>query len=176
VRLAAALVLAGGPLAPGVAGAQTQALLDCSTVATPPSVREELANSMLGQKTASSEAMIERLATAAETCAQANRLPDEKSNAYFDYSIARLPHDTLGARLDGLGVPPKLVDDALDFGPGRSNPVLGEKLSQGQIEALIRALAAHGLDTDKVAESTWHMVGAYAAATSLMWQALARLQ
>lgn len=172
----AALLLALAAAFPAPAAAQSEALLDCSTLAVTPKFRDQLADAMLGSAGADNDALIGELANVAETCAARHGLVGEKAGTYFRYSIARLPRDALILRLGDLGLSAQVIDTALDFGPGRSNPVISGALSRPQVETLVAALAANGVKPESVAQSTWEMVGAYAAATSLMWQALRQLQ
>ncbi|MET0250667.1 MAG: hypothetical protein ABW203_00655 [Novosphingobium sp.] len=160
------------------AAAQTEALLECATSTVTPAFRERLTDSMLGDggKGGGAEAMFQELARVSSDCADRNSLADGKRDALFSYNVARLPHDTLIVRLGDRGLSAQVIDQALDFGTGRSNPVIKGDLDQAQLAALLARLKASGVNVDKVTDPTWEMIGAYAAATSLMWQARRELQ
>ena len=155
--------------------ADSEDLLECTTQEVTPAFRGKIADAMLAAESPESDALFEQLATVSETCAARNGLAKDKGEAYFTYSIARLPHDAFTARLGDLGISAAVLDEALDFGPGRTNPVITGDLEPAQIERIVAALAANGVAVDTVPQSSWEMVGAYAAATSLMWQAQGKL-
>jgi hypothetical protein len=170
------LALAAAML-PLPAHAQSEDLLECSFLKVTPAFREKIAMSMLSDETVNeTESMMDTFADIASQCATANKLDPAKMESYFTYSLARLPRETYVDKLGEQGVPATVIDDTLGFGAGRANPVITGSLSEAQVTALLSALAATGLDTDKVSDETWAMVGAYAATTSLMWQSLAKLR
>ena len=162
-------------LFPSLAAAQSADLLECTTQEVTPAFREKLADAMLDEG-ADSNALFEQLVHVADGCAARFALPQEQNEAYFTYSLSRLPRDAFIARLGAAGISAAVIDDALDFGEGRSNPAISGDLQPAQLEALLAALAANGVDVDKVAETSWEMVGAYAAASSLMWQSRRKLR
>jgi hypothetical protein len=162
-------------LLPGVAAAQSADLLECTTQEVTPAFRDKLADAMIAEKT-DTDALIEQLVQVADSCATRHALSTEQGDAYFAYSLSRLPHDAFIVRLGSAGISAAVIDEALDFGEGRSNPEISGDLQPAQLEALIAALAANGVDVDKVSEANWEIVGAYAAATSLMWQSRRKLR
>ena len=155
--------------------AASEDLLECTTQEVTPAFRGKIADAMLAAESPEADALFVQLASVAETCAGRYGLAKDKGEAYFTYSIARLPHDAFTARLGDLGISAAVLDEALDFGPGRTNPVISGDFNPAQIERIVAALAANGVAVDTVPQSSWEMVGAYAAATSLMWQARAKL-
>jgi transposase len=158
-----------------VSAAPPTELLNCSTASLPAEDRDKLATAMLARDEANGRPILDRLEELAATCAQTHGLDEAQGAAYFQYSIARIAHDALAARLGGQGISSRVIDQALDFGEGRSNPAISGELSGEQLDRLIAALGASGVVTQNLTQSSWEMVGGYAAATSLMWQALARL-
>ena len=168
-----ALLLA---LMPAPALAQTEDLLECTTARVTPAFRDKIADAMLAEESPEGDALFAELAKVADDCATRFALPADKGEAYFAYTVARLPHDAFTARLGRAGISAAVLDEALDFGPGRTNPVITGDLAPGQVEKLVAGLAANGVEVERVAQPSWELVGAYAAATSLLWQSLAKLQ
>ena len=171
-RLALTVALLGA----SPALAQSDDLLECTTMQVTPAFRDKIADAMLAEDSPETDALFGQLATVSDECAARHGLVDGKHEHYFAYTVSRLPHDAFTARLGKAGISAAVIDEALDFGPGRTNPVISGDLSRDQVEALVEALAANDVDVDKVAPSSWELVGAYSAATSLMWQALAKLR
>lgn len=68
---------------------------------------------------------------------------------------------------DNLSTRP--VDEALDFGEGKTNPDISNKMTDRQIMAIVQAYIENGIDIDEVDGAVWEKVGAYAAATSIYW-------
>jgi hypothetical protein len=169
--LALLLALAASP-----AAAQSEDLLECATTQVTPAFRDKIADAMLAEESAEGDALFARLAEVADGCAQRHGLAADKGEAYFAYAVARLPHDAFTARLGQAGISAAVLDEALDFGVGRSNPVITGDLAPDQVENLVAALAANGVDVERVPQPSWELVGAYAAATSLLWQSLAKLR
>jgi hypothetical protein len=174
--VAAGLVAAAG--LPAAAAAQSEALLECATATVTPAFRERLADAMLGDAAEStgSAAMLAELRRVSDDCARRSGLAEARRMALFSYNLVRLPRDVLLTRLGDRGIAAEVVDEALDFGKGRSNPVITGALSKPQLEALVAALGGNGIDVGQVKDATWEMVGAYASATSTMWQAQRRLR
>jgi len=158
------------------AAAQSDDLLECPTTQMTAAFRDKLAAAMLGQDSPDTDAMLELLAAAADRCADQHGLAAEKREAFFLYAVSRMPHDAFVAKLGTVGISAAVIDDALGFGPGRSNPIIKGNLSAEQLDKLLGALSAQGVDIDRVPQPTWEMVGGYAAATSQMWQAQAKLR
>ena len=67
------------------------------------------------------------------------------------------------------------MDKALDFGPGRANPDLSGDMTEDQIVLIVQGYVNAGVDIEKVDQSVWEKVGAYAAATSIYWNKRQRL-
>jgi len=173
VKRASLLFLAAALAAPALASSED--LLECTTQEVTPAFRGTIADAMLAEDSPETDTLFAQLATVAETCAGRHGLAKDKGEAYFAYSIARLPHDDFTVRLGDLGISVAVLDEALDFGPGRTNPVISGRLSQVQVERIVAALEANGAAVGTIPQTSWELVGAYAAATSLMWQARAKL-
>jgi len=169
-RIALPLVLAATP-----AAAATDDLLECPATRVTPAFRDKIAAAMLAPDSAESDALFQQVGDVAERCAGEHGLPEDRRDAYFTYALSRMPHDAFIAKLGALGISAAVIDEALDFGPGRTNPLITGSLDDAQVTRLVAALEAGGVDTAKVASATWEMVGGYAAATSQMWQARAKL-
>jgi hypothetical protein len=159
----------------GVALAQSEDLLECTSQAMTPAFRDKLADAMLADEH-EGEALFEQLGTVSDDCARQYGLAEDKGGAYFTYSLARLPRDAFIVRLGAQGISAQVVDQALDFGEGRRNPTITGRLSKPQVDKLVAALSAAGVDIEAVAESSWKMIGAYAAASSLMWENRGKLR
>ena len=170
-RLALLLALLSAP-----ALAQPDDLLECPTARVTPAFRDKIADAMLAEESPESDALFAELARVTDDCASRFALPADKGEAYFSYTVARLPHDAFTARLGAAGISAAVLDEALDFGPGRTNPVITGDLARDQVEKLVAGLAANGVEVESVPQPSWELVGAYAAATSLLWQSLAKLQ
>ena len=162
--------------APAMAqGAPSDALLKCPTLGVTPTFREQLADAMLQQSPAN-DALFEQLVTVTQDCATRFGLAEDKGEAYFTYSLAQLPRDTLVARLKAAGIAAASIDDAFGFGEGRANPEISSNFSDAQMAGLLAALTSSGVDVEKLSDASWEIVGAYAATSSLMWQARRSLQ
>jgi phage terminase large subunit-like protein len=167
-----ALLLA---LVPAPALAEPDDLLECATARVTPAFRDKIADAMLAEESEEGDALFAELARVADECVTRFALPADKGEAYFAYTVARLPHDAFTARLGQAGISAAVLDEALDFGAGRTNPVITGDLAPDQVEKLVAALAANGVDVEAVPQASWELVGAYAAATSLLWQSRAKL-
>ena len=107
----------------------------------------------------------------AATCGKITGLGTGQLDAYRTYIIHRLMVDGFSRELAALGIPPGLVDQVMDIGPGRANlPFNG--LNDAQADKLFAALAAKGIDTEKVPDRAFTLVGPYAVATSLMYRTM----
>lgn len=156
-------------------GTPSEALLSCPTLGVTPAFREKLADAMLKQDPGN-DALFEQLVTITEECATRFGLADDKGEAYFTYSLSKLPREAFVARLGAAGISAETIDDAFDFGEGRRNPVISGDFSAEQMAGLLAALASTGVDVETLPDASWEMIGAYTATSSLMWQARRKLQ
>jgi len=156
--------------------AQSDELLECPSARVTPAFRDKIAAAMLAADSPESDALFAQLATVTEACAGQNGLAADRREAYFTYAMARLPRDTFIVRLGQAGIAAAVVDEALDFGPGRTNPVITGALDKAQLARLNEALGAQGARAGRVSDDDWQLIGAYAAATSLMWQSRGKLR
>jgi hypothetical protein len=147
----------------------------CAIDRTTPAYRAELANAMtMGD--ASARARLEATLTeAVRTCADQAGYNDEQGSAYFDIVLSEISRGWLTAELAKAGLATKVIDKALDFGPGRANPTLENDISEAQIGAIISGYLDAKVDIEKVPQQAWEQVGAYAAATAIYWQAIGKL-
>ena len=157
------------------AAAQSEALLACPTLGVTPEFREKLADAMLKEDPAN-DALFEQLVTITTECAGRFGLAEDQGEAYFTYSLSKLPRDAFVARLGAVGISAKTIDDAFDFGEGRRNPVISGDFSPEQMAGLLAALTSNKVDVEALPDATWEMIGAYTATSSLMWQARRKLQ
>lgn len=155
--------------------APSEALLNCPTLGVTPAFREKLADAMLRESPAN-DALFEQLVTITEDCATRFGLAEGKGEAFFTYSLSRLPRDTFVARLAAAGIKAAVIDDAFDFGEGRRNPVISGDFSAEQMAGLLAALTSTGVNVETLPDTSWEMIGAYTATSSLMWQARRNLQ
>lgn len=172
LMLPLAVMLAGPAMAQG---APSDALLKCPTMGVTPAFREQLADAML-RSSATDDALFEQLVDVTQECATRFGLAEDKGEAYFTYSLAQLPRETLVARLKAAGIAASSIDDGLGFGEGRANPVISADFSAEQMAGLLAALTSSGVDVETIPDASWEIVGAYAATSSLMWQARRKLQ
>ena len=169
----AALLLA---LLAAPAAAQSEDLLECTSTQVTPAFRDKITDGMLGPESPATDALFDHLGEVTEGCAQRHGLSDDKHESYFTYAIGRLSRDALIERLAKAGISAAVIDEAFDFGPGLSNPVITGALAPGESEKLVAALTANGVAVESLPGASWELVGAYLAASSLMWQARAKLR
>ena len=62
--------------------------------------------------------------------------------------IARLG---IGAQLDAEGMSPDFIDMAMGFGPGRSNPIVFDELTDAQFETLRAGMEDESIVVDDIA-------------------------
>ncbi len=108
-------------------------------------------------------------------CAKEAGYNEAQNLAYFDIVLSEISRGWLIAELAKAGLANTVIDKALDFGPGRTNPTLEEDISEAQIEAIITGFLNAKVDLDKVPQQAWEHVGAYTAATAIYWQAIGKL-
>lgn len=176
VALCAASLLAGASLS-SPAAAQSQAALDCVSNAAPESLRTGLANVMVKKDPGKeAETLVDQLTKLSDGCATQHGIADDKRIFYFGYNLARVPRSGLIAQMESVGIKSQPIDDALDFGPGRSNPKLDGDMDEAVVMKIITAVIGSGVAIEKVPADMWEKVGGYAAATSLMYNNLADLK
>ena len=169
--LTATLALAGFCAAtPG--NAASQALLDCAVGGLDSSYRASVATAA---QRGALEGVTGRLENAVTTCAQRFSLSLDQQAAYYQYTLTRVERDEFARRLTAVGIPTQVIDDALDFGPYRSNPLIEGKISDAQINAFYAALRNNGVDVKAVSGDTWGLIGVYVQASSSMWNAWEKL-
>ena len=169
----AALALAASP---GVAPAQEGVKLDCVNSDIDAGLKESLGASMAGAgEEGMRQTLLTQLATLVDICAARHGITEAQKGDYFDYSLARISREWLIEDLSSLSMAAPIVDKALDFGTGKTNPDLSGDMTEEQIKAVVQAYAETGIDTEKVDSAIWEKVGAYAAATSIYWNKRQRL-
>ena len=157
------------------ATAQSEDLLECPSQQVSVAFREKIADAAFAADSPEIDALYAHLSGVARECAGRFGLPEQQLETYFGYVIARLSRDSYIERLAEAGISAALVDEALDFGPGRSNrPITGD-LSEAQHDRLHTTLVAGGIAIEKVSASTWQVLGAYIATSSHVWHAQAKL-
>ena len=156
--------------APGAVLAQEGAKFDCAVSAAPPDFKAKIGLAMTGEgDEATRDALFAQLGTIVDGCLSRHAIGEANKGNYFDYSLARISREWLigGIAKDGLSVAP--VDKAMDFGAGKTNPDLTNEMTDEQINLIVQAYIASGVDIEKIDQSVWEKVGAYAAATSIYW-------
>ena len=167
--LMAAAMLVSAAL-PGAVMAQEGEKFDCVVASIPSDAKAALGGAMGGGgDEASREVLFKNLATVADACAARHGIAAEQKAAYFDYSLARIAREWLAADMGKLDLSPAVVDKALDFGPGGTNPDLSTNMTEEQIMTIVQAYVDAGIDIEKIDGAAWEKVGAYAAATSIYW-------
>jgi len=171
-------VLAGlAALAATPALALTKAQLDCPVERVDPAFAERLSLVMLGEGKGGEhelDGMLGTIVEMSDACAKDTGIAEDKGDAYFRYVLAAIPRSVFIRQIAASGLHVRTIDDVLDFGPGRSNPVI-ESVSDAQAEAIISREETLGVDITVVPQSAWTKVGGYASATSLMYGALRTL-
>ena len=161
---------------PGAASAQEGAKLDCPAAASPPAFRASLGEAMVGQgDPAVRNALVQQLRKTVDDCAASQGVAEAQKGDYFDYSLARISREWLVGAIAKANMKAATVDKALDFGPGRANPDLSGDMTEDQIGKIVQAYVSDGVNIEKVDQSVWEKVGAYAAATSIYWNKRQRL-
>lgn len=147
----------------------------CAIARTTPEFRVEIAKSMTRGDESESDRLSQTLTSAVQVCADAAGYDDQQGAAYFDFVLSEISRGWLIGELDKAGLSHLVIDKALDFGEGRTNPTLEEDISEAQIGAVISGFISAGVDIEKVPQQAWEHVGAYAAATGIYWQAAGKL-
>ena len=147
----------------------------CAVNRTTPEYRAELAQAMTQGEEGARKRLESTLNDAVAACAKAAGYNESQKLAYFDVVLSEVSRGWLIAELAKAGLANTVIDKALDFGPGRTNPSLEEEISEVQIEAIIAGFLDAKVDIDKVPQQAWEQVGAYATATAIYWQAIGEL-
>ena len=151
----AALVLAA---VSGAVSAQEGAKFDCPFAASAPAFRASLGEAMVGQgDPAVRSALVEQLRKTVDGCVASQGVAEAQKADYFDYSLARISREWLIGAI------------------GRANPDLSGDMTEDQIVLIVQGYVNAGVDIEKVDQSVWEKVGAYAAATSIYWNKRQRL-
>ncbi len=87
-----------------------------------------------------------------------------------------MERDEFARQLAAAQIPTSVIDDALDFGPGRTNPLIEGRISDEQIDAFYGALRNERGGRKGGGGDTWGLVGVYVQSSSTMWNALNRLR
>lgn len=155
---------------PTVVTAQEGEKFDCVIASVPVETRASIGAAMAGAgDDASRDVLFKQLSTVTEGCIAKHGIAEAQKADYFDYSLARISREWLVGDIAKLNLSSAIVDTALDFGPGKTNPDLSTDMSEGQIMTIVQAYIDSGVDIEKVDEAAWEKVGAYAAATSIYW-------
>jgi hypothetical protein len=167
-------LMAGAVLAlatlPGAASAQEGAKFDCVVSSVPQTTKQSIGLAMAGDgDEAEREALFKQLAVVTDDCVTRHGIAAEHKAAYFDYSLARISREWLMGDISKLNLSAAVVDKALDFGQGKTNPDLSNEMTEDQIMTIVQAYIENGVDIEKVDSTVWEKVGAYAAATSIYW-------
>jgi len=160
----------------GTAAGQDGASLDCVVAAATPAFKAEIGASMVGaDDEASRDALLKQLGAIADGCAARHGIAADNKSDYLEYNLARISREWLIGELASTKLQASVVDKALDFGPTGTNPDLSGEMGEDNINAIVQAYIAAGVDIGSIDQSVWEKVGAYAAATSLYWNKRKRL-
>ena len=158
------------------AAAHTQEQLDCALTKASAELRANWVDAVTNPPSEEvREAIDAEMYKVASECANELGMPVNEQIKYLEYVDARVTQAELARRLAASGVPAPVIDASLDFGPGRSNPLL-ENLSDEQIDQMIAALAAAGVDVTALSPQDWDNIGGYASATNDTYAFLNNLQ
>lgn len=167
-------LIAGAALAlatlPAAVAAQEGEKFDCVVTSVAGDTKASIGAAMAGGgDDASREALFKQLATISDECAAKHGIAEAQKAAYFDYSLARISREWLVGDIAKLNLSSAIVDKALDFGPAGANPDLSVNMTDDQVMTIVQAYIDSGVDIEKIDDSVWEKVGAYAAATSIYW-------
>ena len=168
--MAALVLAAAGTATPAMA--QSQALLDCAVGTLDSSYRAAIGDAAMR---GALDGVTGRLENAVTACAGRYDLTVGQQAAYYQYSLTRTERDEFARRLTSAGIPTSVIDDALDFGAGRSNPLYEGKLPDDAVNAMYGALKQSGVNVGAVADGTWGLIGVYMQSSSTMWNAREKL-
>ena len=177
IRLACALLAFAGCFAASAASAMTQPQLDCPVHGLPASFPADYATTIQTDAPgkAHATAMMDRVVDAADACLQQQKIPKSLLHPYRTYAHFRVSREGYATLLARRGISTVAIDKALDFGPGRANPVINQRMNDDQIAALTNGLKAAGINVDTLSEDTSALIGGYVSATSHLFTALAQL-
>jgi len=165
-------------MAASPAMAHDQEQLDCIVRATPMEVRGGLVDATLLEGTGENladDARVEQFYDAAMACIDEIGIDPARQIAYLTYAEARVFQVEMAARLAGRGISTAVIDQALDYGPGLTNPVI-DMPTDGQTEAVAMSLLLDGVDVDALPQEVWEDIGTYLAATSATYVLLGELE
>lgn len=144
--------------------------LDCALINAGFRLRSSIGESMTRESGASiREALFGRLRAVVDQCAIQYNIVQIQREDYFKYSLAAVSREWLMMDIAKDNLSTRPVDEALDFGEGKTNPDISNKMTDRQIMAIVQAYIENGIDIDEVDGAVWEKVGAYAAATSIYW-------
>ena len=153
------------------AQALTRKQLDCPARAVKPEVASRISELILADKDSNPELdkHWDTLDAVAAACMKQTKVPAAQKDAYYEYAKLSATRSAFLQRIAAAGIKPALLDETMDVGPGRANPVITE-LKDEQVEKLIAAITASGIDIAKMDEEIWPVVGGYLPLTSRVFQ------
>lgn len=172
MRLISAAALATVALAlTSPAHALTRKQLDCPAKAVKPDVASRISELVLADKENDPELdqQWDKLDAVAAACMKQTKVPAAHKDAYYEYAKLSATRTGFVQRIAAAGIKPALLDETMDVGPGRANPVITD-LKDDQVEKLIAAITASGVDVLKMDEKIWPVVGGYLPLTSRVYQ------
>ncbi len=168
-RIWIAAVALGFAGVPGAALAQDGAALDCVAKTISPDLRAQVGAAMAGSDSDAARPLFEQFGALSTDCMTKNGIAADRKEVYFDYNLARVSREWFAGQIRRAGLSVDPVDRSLDFGPKGANPDLSSEMTEDQINTIINAYTAAGVDVESVDQSVWEKVGAYAAASSIYW-------
>lgn len=153
------------------AQALTRKQLDCPAKAVKPDVASRLSELVLADKENDPELdqQWDKLDAVVAACMKQTKVPAAQKDAYYEYAKLSATRTGFVQRITAAGIKPSLLDETMDVGPGRTNPVITD-LKDEQVEKLIAAITASGIDILKMDEGIWPVVGGYLPLTSRVFQ------
>jgi len=156
------------------AAARPPEALACALQAAPPGLDARVADVIVSRDTAHGGPALADLRALTDRCAADQFLTANQRDAYFTYVLGRMGRDAIDGRLARLGLPPALIDQALDIGPGNANNP-ADKVTEGDLRTVADAMAAAGHDPARITKDGWALITAWIVATANMFEGLRNL-
>jgi hypothetical protein len=157
-------------LIPVNAQAMDQKALDCGVTKASPELREALTDAtILGDKM--SDDLLDQLRDLTNLCAEIHGFTPLQKSDYWTFVMTDIARLGIGAKLDVEGISPDVIDQTMGFGPGRSNPIVFDELTNDQFETLRAGMEDEGIVVDDIDAPTWSLLGNYIATTAQSEQA-----
>ena len=153
------------------AAAMTSGQASCPVALAPAGLGAATADSLLGFGASDEldpkvEAGLSKLT---KDCMTRENVPIDKLEEYTNYVMSALVAKEMKARLAAQSIPTRVIDDAFDLGPGRSNPA-SKDLDKAAFGEAVRKMKANGLDVTTLSDAALNDVSTYIATASSMYR------